>query len=86
MPGIVGCITRSPHESAEADVRRMAETLRHENFYVTGTWVEESQGVYVGWVARRALSPTECHCETNGETSFSRFPERSFRSRARPSV
>ena len=34
----------------------------------------------------RALSPMECHCETNGETSFSRFPERSFRSRVRPSA
>ena len=53
MPGIVGCITRSPHESAEADVRRMAETLLHEDFYVAGTWAGESQGVYIGWVARR---------------------------------
>ena len=31
----------------------MLEALCHENFYVTGTWVEESLGVYVGWVARR---------------------------------
>jgi len=31
----------------------MVEALRHENFYVTGTWVEESLGVYVGWVARK---------------------------------
>ena len=53
MPGIVGCITRLPHECAEADVRRMAETLLHEDFYVAGTWAEESQGVYVGSVARK---------------------------------
>ena len=31
----------------------MVEALRHENFYVTGTWIDEALGVYVGWVARR---------------------------------
>jgi asparagine synthase (glutamine-hydrolysing) len=30
----------------------MAGALLHESFYVAGTWTEESQGVYVGWVAR----------------------------------
>ena len=31
----------------------MVETLRHESFYVTGTWIDESRGIYVGWVARK---------------------------------
>ena len=31
----------------------MIASLRHEDFYVTGTWVEESLGIYVGWVARK---------------------------------
>lgn len=31
----------------------MVETLRHESFYVTGTWINQSLGVYVGWVARK---------------------------------
>jgi asparagine synthase (glutamine-hydrolysing) len=31
----------------------MAESLRHELFYVSGTWIDESLGVYVGWVARK---------------------------------
>ena len=31
----------------------MVEALRHEDFYVAGTWIEESLGVYVGWVARK---------------------------------
>jgi asparagine synthase (glutamine-hydrolysing) len=31
----------------------MVETLRHEPFYVTGTWIDESLGVYAGWVARK---------------------------------
>jgi len=31
----------------------MMETLCHEHFYVTGTWTDESLGVYLGWVARK---------------------------------
>lgn len=34
-------------------LRRMVETLCHEPFYTTGTWGEESLGVYVGWVAQK---------------------------------
>jgi asparagine synthase (glutamine-hydrolysing) len=29
----------------------MVETLRHESFYVSGTWSDPAQGTYVGWVA-----------------------------------
>src|ERR1700739_1356957 len=52
MPGIVGLITRIPREQAVPQLQRMVGTLRHEPFYLAGTWVEESLGVYVGWVAR----------------------------------
>jgi asparagine synthase (glutamine-hydrolysing) len=52
MPGIVGLVTKKPREWAEPQLRRMVEALRHESFYVTGTWINESLGVYVGWVAR----------------------------------
>ena len=38
---------------AERELLRMVEALRHEHFYVTGTWVDEQLGVYVGWVARK---------------------------------
>ncbi len=31
----------------------MVESLCHEPFYVSGTWVDSAQGVYVGWVARQ---------------------------------
>jgi asparagine synthase (glutamine-hydrolysing) len=31
----------------------MKEALHHEPFYVTGTWINESLGVYVGWSAHR---------------------------------
>ena len=75
-----------PREQAERELRRMVEALRHESFYVTGTWVEESLGVYVGWVARKVPSPTECRCETNGETWCWYFPARSFPSRERSNI
>jgi hypothetical protein len=53
MPGIVGLLTKMPRERAEPELLRMVESLRHEPFYVTGTWVDEALGVYVGWVVRK---------------------------------
>jgi asparagine synthase (glutamine-hydrolysing) len=52
MPGIVGLITKMPRELAERELLRMVGTLRHEQFYSTGTWIDEPLGVYVGWAAR----------------------------------
>jgi asparagine synthase (glutamine-hydrolysing) len=52
MPGIVGLITRMPRGWAEQQLERMIRPLLHESFYVKGTWIDESLGVYVGWVAR----------------------------------
>src|SRR4030095_800815 len=31
----------------------MTSVMRHESFYETGCWDDESQGVYVGWATRR---------------------------------
>jgi asparagine synthase (glutamine-hydrolysing) len=53
MPGIVGLITKMPRVRAEPQLLRMVEALRHESSYVSGTWVDESMGVYLGWVARK---------------------------------
>ena len=53
MPGIVGLITRMPPKRAVSELVQMIEALRHESFYVTGMWMDESLGVYVGWVARK---------------------------------
>src|SRR2546422_1913794 len=53
MPGIVGLLTRMPRARAQLELLRMVEALRHENFYATGTWVDESLGVYVGWIVRK---------------------------------
>jgi len=53
MPGIVGLQTKMPREWAEPQLLRMVEALQHEQFYVSGTWRDESIGLYVGWVARK---------------------------------
>jgi len=52
MPGIVGLITKMPAEQAEQELLRMLKTMRHEPSYKTGTWIDKSLGVYVGWSAR----------------------------------
>ncbi len=52
MPGIVGLVTRAPHASAEAVLQRMIAAMNHDSFLVTRSWCSESQGAYVGWVAR----------------------------------
>ncbi len=38
---------------AEAQLSRMVEAIRHEPFYETGTWIDESLGIYVGWAAQK---------------------------------
>src|SRR5436190_13298327 len=53
MPGIAGLITKMPRERAEQQLLRMIGSLCHEPFYETGTWVDESLGVYVGWTAAK---------------------------------
>ena len=49
MPGIVGLITKMPRLQAESKLSEMLAVTCHEPFYKTGTWVDESTGVYVGW-------------------------------------
>ena len=53
MPGIVGLVTRMQRRQAWPELLRMVEALQHEKFYVTGTWEDESLGIYVGWVAQK---------------------------------
>jgi asparagine synthase (glutamine-hydrolysing) len=53
MPGIVGLITRLPRAQAEPQLLKMVAALAHESFYVTGTWIDEKLGIYLGWIARK---------------------------------
>ncbi|MGB2712545.1 MAG: asparagine synthase-related protein [Vicinamibacterales bacterium] len=43
-----------PRPRAEQELAQMVESMHHEPFYVTGTWIDESLGVYVGWTARKS--------------------------------
>lgn len=80
LPGIVGIITKRPGTSAESELRLMVESLRHEPFYSSGTWLDPANGIYVGWVARHG-SFSDCmplHNETGDVTlvfSGEEFPE-----------
>jgi asparagine synthase (glutamine-hydrolysing) len=53
MPGLVGLITKMPSEWAKLQLQQMVAAVRHGAFYETGTWIEESLGVYVGWTAQK---------------------------------
>jgi hypothetical protein len=53
VPGIVGLITKKPKADAERELLKMTQSLLHESFYVSGTWSDESLGVYVGWSAQK---------------------------------
>lgn len=50
MPGIAGIIgTGSPGEN-ESMLQRMVKCMMHEPFYKSGTYVNDSSGIWVGWV------------------------------------
>ena len=51
MPGIVGLITRGNTSDARTQLAAMLRAVRHEEFYSSGTSVDESLGAYVGWTA-----------------------------------
>ena len=53
MPGIVGIITARPRAWAESKLQQMVALLRHDASYVTGTWIDEGSGTYIGWAARK---------------------------------
>jgi asparagine synthase (glutamine-hydrolysing) len=52
LPGIVGLFTNRPRAEAESELHQMLESLCHESFYASGTWIDAANGIYVGWVAR----------------------------------
>ena len=67
MPGIVGLVTRIPRQRAEEKIAAMVGALRHESFYVTGTWSDEQLGVYCGWAAREgSFSANMPLCDPDG--------------------
>src|SRR5258708_37673760 len=59
MPGIVGIITKMPRARATEELRLMLESMRHESFYVSGTWIDEDLGLYAGWMEREEACDAE---------------------------
>ena len=53
MPGITGLVTKRSRSWAEPQLIQMLQKMKHESFYVSGIWIDEELGVYVGWVARK---------------------------------
>ena len=51
MPGIVGIISQKTAVETAPLVNAMVATMRHERFYVTGTFAAPELGVSAGWVA-----------------------------------
>lgn len=49
MPGITGIISLKDADQNRADLSKMVEALHHEAFYSSGSFIDESQGLYVGW-------------------------------------
>lgn len=52
MPGIVGLISKLRREAAIEQLLRMVQSTRHEESHENGTWIDDSLGVYIGWVER----------------------------------
>lgn len=52
MPGILGLITKMPRHRARRELLQMLSSVHREPSYTTGIWMDETLGVYVGWVAR----------------------------------
>jgi asparagine synthase (glutamine-hydrolysing) len=67
MPGIVGLITAPRGPSPVSQVRGMLKAICHESFYSSGTWVDESLGVYVGWAALKGSYSDEMPLRNENE-------------------
>src|SRR5215475_3285577 len=50
MPGIVGIISKRPSSEYASLVNSMVKCMKHEPFYVEGTYVNEELGLWSGWV------------------------------------
>ena len=50
MPGLAGIISKKKRKENEHDLHIMLESMMHEPFYRTGTYVNDQIGIYVAWV------------------------------------
>lgn len=59
MPGITGIISKTSREKRIADIEAMTECMIHEQFYSSGTYINDQMGVYLGWTCHKD-SFTDC--------------------------
>ena len=52
MPGIVGIISQAPNENCQRLLKSMIESMRSEQFYISGNYCVPDMGIYVGWIAQ----------------------------------
>jgi len=53
MPGITGIIRKSAYRGIEQDLDSMVVAMRHDPQSRTGTYIDQSAGLWVGWVCHR---------------------------------
>jgi asparagine synthase (glutamine-hydrolysing) len=53
MSGIAGIITRNSKQENNTILRTMINSMIHESFYTSGTYVNQEIGIYAGWVCHR---------------------------------
>ena len=58
MPGIVGIISQRPSEECQDLVKKMAGSIIHEAFYVSGTYAVPELEAYGAWVAHESSFAT----------------------------
>jgi asparagine synthase (glutamine-hydrolysing) len=66
MPGIVGIIAKGPRGRHEGDLTLMINSMMHESFYRSGSYINESLGVYAGWICHKD-SYSDCMPVINGK-------------------
>jgi len=59
MPGILGIVSPRNPRSCVDQLHRMLASVKHEDFYRSGTYVNAMMGVYLGWTCL-AGSPNDC--------------------------
>lgn len=50
MPGLALIISRRPKAENTLRLQQMLDSMRHESFYSSGTYINEDAGIYIGWL------------------------------------
>ncbi len=53
MPGIAGIISKNNKQLNETTLEMMVASMRYEDFYTSGKYLNEPLGIYVGWAVHK---------------------------------